>query len=158
MIDIVNIRSLSIFKGMNDTQYKQVRALMENKIFSAGETIFTQNSEAVNLYILIKGKVAIIYKPYDGPPLNITSILPGQVFGWSAVLGRKNYTSGTLALEESVALCISRSNLRKICKLFDDTGIIFLEEITANVAERLNQTNDNFVSVLSLSIEPNSEG
>lgn len=158
MKDAASFQSLAIFQGMSLTQLEQILRWTDFKALPAGKTIFSQDSDACEFYILNSGRVAINYKPYDGPALTIATILPGWVFGWSVVLGRKKYTSTAIALEDSSALCISRNSLRKICEVFDDTGIIFFEHITANITERLNQTGNHFISILSDSAECKTKG
>lgn len=126
-------------------------SLFDWKQISAGETIFHQGEKADYLYILLTGKIAIRYKPYDGPALTISSVIPGWVFGWSAALGRDTYTSEALALLPGSAYGLSKAHLLEICNREDEAGIIFLDRLTSVIAERLNQTPKQILSVLSKS-------
>jgi CRP-like cAMP-binding protein len=58
------------------------------------------------LYVLMDGQVAIRFKPHDGDWLTVTDVQAGGVFGWSAALGRRRYTSSAICLQESHAYSI----------------------------------------------------
>ncbi|RQV99247.1 cyclic nucleotide-binding domain-containing protein [bacterium] len=136
-----DFRLLPIFQAFTDQQFERICSILDYRQLSSGETIFRQGDAAAYLYILLKGKVAIRYKPYDGPPLNISTILPGWIFGWSAALEKTSYSSSAIALEESAAFSISKEYLQKICKINCDTGIIFMEMITNCITERLESVD-----------------
>ena len=149
MSEITKFKYLPIFRDISVDELERIGALFDIKNMTAGETIFHQGDKAENLFILLTGKVSIRYKPYDGPPINISSIIPGWVFGWSAALGRETYTSEALALLPGSAFCLSKRHLLEICNLHDEAGIIFLDHLTIVIAERLNQTPKQVLSVLA---------
>ncbi len=126
--------------------------------FPAEKTIFWQGEYASYVYILLSGKVAIRYKPYDGDAITISNIIPGWVFGWSAALGRTSYTSAAVTLEECTTCRISKENLEQICLIDNETGIIFLERLTTILAERINQPQKPFFNILPKSTDRQSEG
>ncbi|MEM5773681.1 MAG: cyclic nucleotide-binding domain-containing protein [Anaerolineaceae bacterium] len=149
MNEVLKFKYLPIFRDLPAEELERIGELLETKNISAGETIFRQGDKADNLFILLTGKVSIRYKPYDGPPINISSIIPGWVFGWSAALGRETYTSEALALLPGSAFCLSKKHLLEICNLHDEAGIIFLDRLTSVIADRLNQTPKQILAVLA---------
>ena len=149
MSEVSKFRYLPIFRDIPAEELEQIGTMFELKQIIAGETIFHQGDEAKNLFILLTGKVSIRYKPYDGPPLTISSIIPGWVFGWSAALGRETYTSEAFALLPGSAFGLSKEHLLEICNRNDEAGIIFLDRLTSIIADRLNQTPKQILSVLS---------
>ena len=144
-----DLSQLSFFRGLSDHQINDMRSMIEMHRFSGQHTIFHQGDPAKNLYILLEGKVAIRFKPHDGSEMTIANITPGGVFGWSAALGRQTYTSAAVCLLQTEAFSISNLNLKKICSLEDETGIIFLENLTNVIAERLNETHTQIFDLLS---------
>ena len=133
-------QQLNIFQGLNVEQLEHTFGTLDFQSYSKDQEIYVQGANATNLYILVKGRVAVRYKPYDGPVLTIATIIPGLVFGWSALLGRKKYTSGAVSLQESTVLSISTENLQKICKINDETGIIFLERISHSIKQTIDHS------------------
>jgi CRP/FNR family cyclic AMP-dependent transcriptional regulator len=139
---------LGLFKGLTEQQLYQISSLLEPRPLEKQQVIFNQGDIADYFYILLEGRVAIRYKPYDGPVLTIAKILPGGVFGWSAALGRSSYTSSAIALLEGKVYCIADNSLHTICDLPDGTGIIFLERLTGLIAKRLQQTHNEILNIL----------
>ena len=151
-------RYLPIFRDIPVRQLEQIEPMFEFCEIPAGQVIFYQGAEATHLYILLTGKVSIRYKPYDGPILTVSSIIPGWVFGWSAALERKTYTSTAVAVLPSSVYRLSIENLVKICCRNDDAGIIFLDRITSIIADRLNQTPRQTLAALAGTVDGNTEG
>lgn len=145
---------LPIFAGMDCTQISQLSPYIVECQLAKDLVIFEQNQPADYLYILLSGEVAIRYKPYDGPELTVSRIVPGGVFGWSAALGRDVYTSGAVVLQKSVAYRIRGSNLHVICVQYPETGQILLDRLASVIAERLQSTHIQVLGMLSQGIDP----
>lgn len=148
-----DLAQLSIFSGLSDDQISQLTPYMVECAYHKDQTIFDQGQRADHLYILLTGEVVVNYKPYDGPPLTVARIEPGGVFGWSAALGRELYTSGAVAVQESLAYRIRGGNLPVICEQHRETGLILLERLAGVIAERLRSTHTQVLSILSQGID-----
>jgi CRP-like cAMP-binding protein len=142
-------QQLKVFQGLSEYQIKELNPAFDLNQYSEQQTIFYQGDPAQHFFLLLQGKVSIRYKPYDGQALTITNIAPGGVFGWSAALGRDMYSSSAIASLESTALSISKPNLYKICALENETGIIFLGNLTSVIAERLHQNYSHILNLLT---------
>lgn len=82
--------------------------------FSKGNTIFAEGEAANEFYVLVSGEVVIRFQPYDGGQLDLATLHSGDVFGWSAALGRVLYTSSAICLNDVLALSIQGDDLRKL--------------------------------------------
>ncbi len=144
------LKSSSLFSGFSDTQLQALAKLFEGEHLQAGETVFAQDDPADRLYVLLSGRVAIRFKPHDGEILTVTEIAPGGVFGWSAALGRRSYTSSAVCLEAGEALGLRGADLRRLCETQPDTGVVILERLAEVIAERLRSTHAQVVDLLRL--------
>ena len=144
------LKSSSLFSGFSDTQLEALAKLFEGEHLQAGETVFAQEDPADRLYVLLSGRVAIRFKPHDGEILTVTEIAPGGVFGWSAALGRRSYTSSAVCLEAGEALGLRGADLRRLCETQPDTGVVILERLAEVIAERLRSTHAQVVDLLRL--------
>jgi len=140
---------LYIFEGLSSDQMGLLAPLMEVHRFRPNTLIFKQGETATNLYIMLKGKVEIHFKPYDGPSLAVSTMKPGDVFGWSSTLGRDVYTSSAVAINESEACCIKGEELHELCELHPDAGVVILERLASAIAERLEATHTEIMNILS---------
>ena len=141
--------NLSIFQGMEPAQIAALSPYLDEVHFQRGQVIFTQGQPADCLYILLWGEVEVRYKPYDGPALTVARIKPGDVVGWSAALGRDEYTSGAEASEESTAYRIRAENLQRLYAADPVAGGIMLERLASVIAERLRNTHSSILDLLS---------
>jgi len=152
-----NYKNLVFFHDLSPAQLALLETVMEQQHFSQGQIIFNQGQPAVNLFLLANGEVVIHYKPYDGPNLTVAHIQPGGVFGWSSALGRDCYTSTALASEDSDALRINGYNLKQFCASNPAVGQILLERLASVIAERLQSTYAEILSILMRGMENSTE-
>ena len=146
---------LSLFDGLGPDQIHQLSPFMEEVHFEKDQIIFEQGQLAFCLFILLEGKVVVRFKPYDAPPLNVTVILPGGVFGWSAALGRKEYTSGAVAMVCCTAYRLRSDSLKQLYHNCPETGGVLLDRLAGGIAERLKNSHSEVLQILVKGIESN---
>jgi len=134
---------------MTVNQVQSLLPLLEKRTFGKNIVLFKQGQAADMIYFLLKGKVVIEYKPYDGPEITVAHIEPGGVFGWSAALGRRNYSSAAITITDVEVFCISRKHLSEIYHRDPETGIILLETLAGGIAKRLNSTHEQILAILT---------
>ena len=156
-MDYLQLTQIDIFKGLNRSQIEQLKPLMTFCSFSKDMVIFEQGNKAEFIYILAKGEVAISYKPYDGQPIVVARIHPGNVFGWSSALNRDTYSSAALAVIESEAIRINGRSLQTLCDTCPNTGAIFLDRLAGVISERIRHTHHEILALLSNGIDTDSE-
>lgn len=115
---------------------------------TVGTVLFNQGARADKLYFVLSGRVAIRFKPYDSEVLTVAELASGGVLGWSSALGRRNYTSSAVALENSHLLSIRGQVLRRLCETHPKTGVVILERLAEVIAERLRSTHEHVVEML----------
>lgn len=154
-----NIKTLNlpIFSGFSEQEIDQLQRLMEFCSLKADMVIFQQGAKADYFYILISGVVSIRYKPYDAPELTIANILPGNVFGWSAALNRLTYSSAAITQTDCEAVRIRREDIQNLCQRFPKTGAIFIDRLASVISERIQNSHQDILVMLSNSMDSNSE-
>ncbi|PWH15647.1 MAG: hypothetical protein DDG59_11150 [Anaerolineae bacterium] len=113
-----------------------------------GDLLFEQGDLADMLYLVVRGEVIVRYKPDDGPEIIVARVKPGGIVGWSAALGSRHYTSGAICSSDSELLCVRGADLRRLCSQCPETGIVVLERLADVIAERLNSTRNEVVTLL----------
>lgn len=103
---------------------------------SPGTVIFEQGDPSFHLYLILKGRAIISYKPYDGPRIILTRIKEGDVFGWSAVVGGNKYSSSVVSETELESIRIERQNLRNLIEKYPETGKVLIDRLALNVSPR----------------------
>jgi CRP/FNR family transcriptional regulator, cyclic AMP receptor protein len=143
---------LPLFEGMNPDQRALLQEIFIPCDIYAGDLLFSQGDPAEYLYIIVKGEIVVNFKPEDGPPLNVARVRRNGIVGWSAALGSRTYTSGAESAEYSQLLRVRGSDLRRLCELHPDTGVLILDRLATVIAERLKNTHAQVVALLEIGL------
>ena len=123
-------------KDLTREQYDLLLPLFEAFTVPTGTVIFKQGDEAAYLYIILQGKVAIVYKPYDGPKITLTHLHTGDIFGWSSVVGSQTYTSDVLSTTRVETLRIRGADLKRLYIEHPNVCRSVLEKLAEAVSPR----------------------
>jgi len=148
------LESLPFFQGLPPADRQYILQCFRVENHEVEEVIFCQGQMADRLYLLASGRVEIRFKRYDGEALTVSVIEPGGIFGWSAALGRRSYTSGAVCTESGHSLSIQGRDLRRICEEHPATGVILLERLAEVIALRLTSTHAHVMELLRQGIAP----
>lgn len=142
------LKQFPLFDGFSEDQIALLRPLFVPNDCHAGTVLFEQGEPAVYFYLLISGEVAIHYKPEDDQDIVIARIKPGGMIGWSAVIGRRSYTSAAICTEYTELLRVRGADLQKLCTQHSDTGNQFVDRLAEVVAERLQSSHPQVLQLL----------
>jgi CRP-like cAMP-binding protein len=123
-------------KDLTREQYDLLLPLFEPFTVQNGTVIFKQGDEAVHLYLILQGKVAILFKPYDGPKITLTHLHDGDIFGWSSLVGSETYTSDAQSATAVDMLRIRGADLRKLYFEHPSVCHSVLEKLAESVSPR----------------------
>lgn len=137
-----------LFQDLEADQLALLEPLFELYTCPPDTVIFEQGDLAAHLYLILDGIAAIQYKPYDGPPILVTHLRPGDIFGWSAVVGSPYYTSGILSESALTAIRIRGATLRHLCLQHPETGRSVLERLARAVSARWKNARTQVQSML----------
>ena len=152
-----SLKSIPIFKGLSPEILDLLAQLIAREQYAAGEVIFRQGERADKLHVLQSGLVEIRLKPYDGEILTVAMIESGGVFGWSAALGRRDYTSDAVAIEDGKGMSIRGDDLRSFCEDHPESGILLLERLAEVISARLRNTHQKVMELLQQGLAPNND-
>ena len=148
MIEPVILQNMPLFQGIDENNIALLAPHFQRRTLPPGTIAFSQDDPALNLFILLAGAVSIQYKPPDGDLLVVSEIREHNVFGWSAALGHRDYSSSALCTETCDVLMLEGDALRRLCQDHPETGVIILERLAGVIAERLRNTHEHVVELL----------
>ena len=140
---------IPLFQDLDPAQIALLEPLFEKFTCAADTVILEQDTPAIYLYLLIKGEVAIRYKPYDGPLITLTHLHEGDVFGWSAVVGSPRYTSSIISETGVEAIRIRGVHLLKLFNDAPETGKVVMDRLARVVSPRWENAHAQVQSLLS---------
>lgn len=143
-----SLEQFPLFDGFTEEQVALLRPLFVPNECHAGTVLFEQGDPAVYFYLMVSGEVAIHYRPEDDQDIVITRIKPGGMVGWSAVIGRRSYTSAAICTEYSQLLRVRGSDLQTLCSQHPETGNQFVDQMADVVAQRLESSHPQLLQLL----------
>lgn len=152
MNNIVNyLKECDIFYQLTPTQLEMIADLCQEVFYPAGETIFKENSNSKELYIIIQGEVEILINPSSVGPASlrnkqkdtvITKLRRGQSFGEIALVdeGLRSASART-ALYDTRLLVIARDNLILLCETNPELGYRLMYNLAADIAMKIRNAD-----------------
>jgi CRP/FNR family cyclic AMP-dependent transcriptional regulator len=131
-------------------QYDLLAPLFTEIELPAGTALCRQGEPAMHLYLLTQGQVTLRYKPYDGPRITLSRLGPGDVLGWSAVIGNEVYTSDAICNTSVEALKVRGDRLRTLCAEYPTAGKAILERLANVVSPRWIGAQEQIQRVLQM--------
>ncbi len=148
-----SLTHIPLFQELDPAQLALLEPLFEYFACLSDTVIFEQGDPATHLYLILDGTISIRYKPYDGPPITITHLHTGDVFGWSAVVGSAHYTSSIVSDTKVEAVRIRGEALWALCLRHPEMGRTVLDRLALIVSSRWKNAHAQVQSILDQGLE-----
>jgi CRP-like cAMP-binding protein len=147
------IKQSDLLKGLSKDFVKQVMEIAEKETHKGGYILFNEGDRAKQIYILLKGCVSLTMGETAHTVYTVDQ--PGEVFGWSSLVGRKGFSTTAECKQPTKLLKISVQKLEKLFEKDRASEVIFLRQLAAGLGSRLIQsykmTSDKAQADLALS-------
>ena len=124
-----------LFQGLSEETRKKILATAVEESHAQGNLLFHQDDPALYFYILIEGRVRISVGP-QGLLAHVSSD-PGDMIGWSSLVGNNTYTASAECLGPVKVDKIEKSQLDKILHEDPESGMAFFKHLAALIGLRL---------------------
>ena len=124
-----------LFEGMNEETRKKILEGAIEESHAQGDFLFHQDDPARNFYILSEGRVRISVGR-QGLLAHVASD-PGDVIGWSSLVGNDTYTASAECLGPVKVSKIEKSQLDQILHEDPISGMTFFKRLAALIGLRL---------------------
>lgn len=133
MQDLENIKrflhTVPMFQGLSDRQLQRLTKRFTERSYNAGETIVTQGTLGIGLFIIVSGRVEAI-REYPGGEKAVVNVLgPTDFFGELSLLDEAPRTASVIATETTVCLVLAQLDFLSALREDADIPIIMLKEM-----------------------------
>jgi CRP-like cAMP-binding protein len=144
-----------LFDEMQPELRDRLFQLGEKCRFEEGDYIFRRGDVAHSLYILEKGRVRIAVG--ESGTVAKTVRCPGDLFGWSSLLGPSSYTASAQCLTPTTVVGFKGTMMNQVLEEAPLEGLAFYRRLAAFVRERLM---DSYKALVTYDLEkkPHSYG
>jgi CRP-like cAMP-binding protein len=140
MVLLDKVEGLTFCKGMPKEYYARLFAAGEFKTYPEGSYLFHEGLHCDHVYLLCEGEVGLeISLPGTGP-VEFQTVGPGELLGWSPLLGLGWMTASAKALVGCQVLALDVGKLLEMA--YDDPrfGMEVMRRLAVTLARRLNAT------------------
>jgi len=165
MLDKNVLSELKLFQDVVPEKLEKIARESEVIQFKRGEMVFRQDEPAINVYFVLDGEVElnlnfkdmvlkadIRYEEsnfskfeYMEKPIVVDTVSPGEIFGWSALLGSAIETSNARCSEDSRLVSISAAGLKDLFQTDPSLGYVIMFGISEVISQRLRNRTDKLI-------------
>jgi CRP/FNR family transcriptional regulator, cyclic AMP receptor protein len=152
------LKGLAFLTPATDEETRQLATVARGENFPAGAVLFREGDHIHHFCIVVAGNVAIeIYGP-DRRPRRIHTVGPGELLGWSPLLGPAAMTATARALTDVRVVVLEAAAVLAVCDVDPQFGYMFMKRVAAAIAARLNATRLQLLDVFGTEIPVLTEG
>lgn len=137
------LKQADLFWGMSQGFIQSITARAVKQEFKANDTIFKSDDAAKFFYVLIQGKVRLVLKQ-SGQQV-YTSDRIGEIFGWSALIGRPDYAADVICEAPTLVLRFKKEDVTQLLENDAENAVLFYRQLAGALGNRLLQAYDLLV-------------
>jgi CRP-like cAMP-binding protein len=149
MISPEMLRRFSLFAGVDPALFKEVAMISDEIELGEGKWLFHEGTEADALYLVLSGRVelTIDLDEKGQRQVGLSTMVEGDVVGWSALIEPYEFTLGARTLTSSKLVKISSSGLLNLMESNPTFGYTLMTRLAKALGERLTNLRVQFVSL-----------
>ena len=129
----------SFTHGLPAAQIKVLCAIADETHFHGGEVILAKGQISTGLYIVVQGRSAVELT-IGHATVRVKTLTGGDIFGWSVFLDKQETLFQVRAMEDTIALYVSRELLAAACDADPYLAAELLRRTLHVAADRLKAT------------------
>ena len=129
------IKMSDFFMGMGKQFTVEVLDIAEKLFRNEGEVLFQEGNPAKHFYVLLKGRVKLSLG--DTGPVIYMVRHPGEIIGWSGLIGRASYSASGECMEETNLLKFNRDVFLEILKKYPQNEALLFKRLAEMLGNRL---------------------
>ena len=148
MVTVQHVKEFELFKGLTDSDLDKIAELCQLYTLHDGDRILEEGTRATNLHICCSGKVDIVTwvkKPWN-KYVRVHQALPGEVFGWSALVAPYNHSASAICAEDGEEIRIRSTDLLALLHQHPHIGYTIMENLAADIGARLIQMRQSLIA------------
>jgi CRP-like cAMP-binding protein len=148
MIIPEEMKEIAFLRNLGEDYLNQIAKIARLKELEEGSIVFTQGQASPFLYFVLSGNISLQFEASDGEVVEVSTLGPGELLGWSPVLGRQAMTGTARAATHCRLAALEVNQIVDLCDRDPRFGVAFLRQLADALSERLYGARRNLVRVL----------
>ena len=143
------LRKLRFPAELPDAMLEPLAAAATVRGYPRGTHLFHESRENHQLMIVWLGRVALDIEVPGRESIRILTAGPGDVVGWSALLGNGKMTTSATALEDTQVVAFTATELQAACESNHSFGYFLMNKVAVSLTERLLDTRKQLIDMIT---------
>ncbi len=149
MVSTELLRRYPFFSGLDEERLVFLAKVAQQDSVAAGEYFFRDGDTLDSLYILMDGEVAITATLPKGREIVLSTVSPGEVFAWSALVPPYQATSAAKAVTPCQVLALNCVPLRARCEEDHTLGYAIMAQLAQVMRDRIRSMRMETIACLA---------
>jgi CRP-like cAMP-binding protein len=123
------LHTVPMFQGLDDRQLSRLARRFTERSYAKGETIVTQGTLGIGLFIVESGRVEAVRELPDGQKIVVNTLNPTDFFGELSLLDEAPRTASVVTTEDSKCLILTQLDFLSALREDSEIPIIMLREL-----------------------------
>jgi CRP-like cAMP-binding protein len=140
MLVLDKLDKLNFCKGLSIDYQRRLFAAGETKTYQPGERLFFEGQSSKDIYLLAEGQVVLETLIPGQDPMPLQTVGPGELLGWSPVLGLGVMSATARAVTPCHVLALNAAQILSLADEDPKFVLEFMRRVAITLARRLNAT------------------
>jgi CRP/FNR family cyclic AMP-dependent transcriptional regulator len=152
------LKALAFLVPATEDELRQLVPVTRIAHHPAGTVLFREGDHLSHVFIVTTGTVALEINGRDHRPRRFQTVGPGELLGWSPLLGSGPMTAAARALADVQVVAIDAKAVLDLCDEDPKFGFQFMRRTAAAIAARLSATRLQLLDVYKHELPATPEG
>lgn len=148
------IDRIPFLRNLPEPHARSLARLARLKEYPEGTVLFSEGQDSPLVYFVLHGQVALEVQAGDRGTVEVYSAGPGELIGWSPVLGRYKMTATARAVTLTRLAVLDAGQIRTLWESDPRFEAAFLRQIALALSDRLTSTRHYLAYVPTLNALP----
>ncbi len=140
MVPLETLKNIQFLQDFSDDHLQHLASFAEIEEFPAGSVVFREGKPCSSVYLVVQGNITLEINVPTRGPMQFQTVGPGELLGWTPVLGLGPMTATASAQTPSTLLVLNAAQLQAFCANDLSFGFAFMQRIAQVLASRLSAT------------------
>jgi CRP-like cAMP-binding protein len=140
MLVLDKLDKLNFCKGLSIDYQRRLFALGDIKTYPVGERLFFEGQSCKDIYLLADGQVVLETALPGQEPMRLQIVGPGELLGWSPLLGLGPMTATARAITPCCVLALDAAKILALAEEDPKFVLELMRRVAITLARRLNAT------------------
>jgi CRP-like cAMP-binding protein len=134
------LRGIEFLENLGAEHLNRIAMMARLEEHLEGTILFQEGQPAPFIYFVLSGTVGLEVTEPDGEAVEVCTVGPGELLGWSPVLGGRAMTATARTQTRCRMAVLDVKQVLELCERQPQFGVAFLRQVALVLSERLHGT------------------